>query len=87
MKTSDKVKQTNFYRTISEIIKSERLVKNRAERIENELGYQVETLPMGSGGVGQVKEMANGMVRIQIGYGVSNHNYAAAIEIDPYAIA
>lgn len=44
-------------------------------------GFSIETLPMGSGGVGQIKEMKDGTTRIQFGYGVSKHNYAKCLVV------
>lgn len=41
--------------------------------------YWFDDKPMGSGGVGQVKEMKDGTVRFQIGYGRGKHNYARVL--------
>ena len=43
--------------------------------------YKVKRLPMGSGGTGQLVEMSD-HYRVQIGYGVSRHNYAEAVIIN-----
>ena len=75
MKASD-----NQIKEIKSVINSNRLVIDRIEVLAK-LDYKVQHLPMGSGGVGQVKEMADGATRIQIGYGVTRHNYAYAVII------
>lgn len=49
----------------------------------NVKNFYFADLPMGSGGVGQVKEMKNGEVRIQIGYGRGVYNYARCMVITP----
>ena len=75
MKASD-----NQIKEIKSVINSNRLVIDRIEALNKE-GYTVQRVPMGSGGVGQVKEMSDGTTRIQIGYGVTRHNYAYAVII------
>lgn len=42
-------------------------------------GIEYDTFPMGSGGVGQIVEMAD-HYRIQVGYGKSNYAIAAIIK-------
>ena len=65
---------------IEKVVKSNRLVSDRIKALEK-LGFQVEELPMGPGGILQQKKMANGTTRIQIGYGHGRHNYAMAVTL------
>lgn len=61
---------------IQEIIRTQKTVEARkSEMFINDIQY--DTFPMGSGGVGQIKEMKD-HYRIQVGYGVGKHNYAVA---------
>lgn len=69
----------NELKEIENAINSNMLVDDRAEALEVS-GYEIDTFAMGSGGVGQVVEMKD-HYRIQIGYGVSRHNYAKAVVI------
>ena len=69
------------YSEIKSVVESNRLVEDRVSKL-TELGYNTEELPMGSGGVLQVKIMADGDVRIQIGYGKGKHNYAMCVVLD-----
>lgn len=64
---------------INEVIKKHRFVKDRVIELEK-MGFQVEIHPLGSGGVGQVKEMLT-EYRVQIGYGRSRYNYAYCVII------
>ena len=78
------MKAKNYREQLSEIksvVVNNRLIKDRVSKL-TELGYDVQELPMGSGGVLQVKEMANGDVRIQIGYGHGRSNYAMCVVLD-----
>lgn len=64
------------YAVIMSAIDSHRLVADRVKEIEA-AGISVDEFPMGSGGVRQIKEMRD-HYRVQVGFGVSNHNYAQA---------
>lgn len=75
----DKFKTTKSYKEVMSIVDQYRRVDDRIGDIEAQ-GYSIETLPMGSGGVGQVKEMSDHF-RIQISYGTSRHNYAHAVKV------
>lgn len=58
-----------------------RNVTKRNEYLES-LGYEIERKPMGSGGVGQIKEMTNlKEFRVQTSYGIGTYNYAYCIII------
>ena len=61
---------------IKEVIASEKHLNVRAQRIYD-LGYSVIEVPMGAGGVGQVREM-NDCYRVQISHGKGKYNYAYA---------
>lgn len=61
---------------IEKAIRENRLVSDRESELHR-AGIAYDTFPMGSGGVGQIKEMSD-HYRIQIGYGVGKHNYATA---------
>ena len=65
---------------IEKIVKGNRLVSERVSQLRA-LGFQVEELPMGPGGVLQQRKMANGKTRVQIGYGHGRHNYAMAVTL------
>lgn len=67
---------------IEKIISSNKSVKARIVEIEK-LGYKVNVYPMGSGGVGQKKKMADGTTRVQVSYGWGRYNYAYAVAITP----
>lgn len=71
--------QTLVYKNILKIISDNRLIKDRIKALEYS-EWNVDIFPMGSGGVGQVKEMSE-TIRVQIGYGTGKHNYAYAVEI------
>lgn len=66
-----------------------RLVNERIEYL-NELlannyfasNFYFSRKAMGSGGAGQMKEMKDGTVRFQLGYGVTRHNYADVLIIN-----
>lgn len=70
----------NNIKKIERIVKNNRLISDRVKALES-LGFSVKELPMGSGGVLQRKYMANGEIRIQVGYGHSRYNYAATVVI------
>ncbi len=78
------MKTKNYREQLAEIksvVESNRFVADRAGKLA-ELGYSTQELPMGSGGVLQVKEMRDGTVRVQIGYGHGRYNYAMCVVID-----
>lgn len=58
-------------------IKRHRLSSNRIDELR-EKGYTVKRVPMGSGGVGQIKQLKNEF-RFQITYGTGRYNYAYAV--------
>jgi len=63
--------------TINKVVNKHRLVDDRVDELESK-GFQVAKKPMGSGGVGQIKETKS-EIRYQIGYGTGKHNYAYAV--------
>lgn len=78
------MKTKNFkeqYNEIKNVVKSNRFVADRAGKLA-ELGYEVQELAMGAGGVLQIKEMRDGTIRVQIGYGHGRYNYAMCVVID-----
>jgi len=78
------MKTKNFkeqFEEIKNVVKSSRLVDDKVNKL-TELGYDVQELPMGSGGVLQVKEMRDGTIRVQIGYGHGRYNYAMCVVIN-----
>ena len=74
-----KAKFMNDYKRICNVIENTRLISERIEKLE-EMGYLVFEFPMGSGGVGQIKEMTNEK-RVQISYGHGKYNYAYAVQL------
>lgn len=68
-------KKQQLLSTISDIIYSERFVINRKLELDRH-DIRSDELPMGPGGVGQIKVMKDGSIRIQIGYGHGRYNYA-----------
>lgn len=68
------------YKKIMSVVKQNRLIADRISKL-TEMGYSVSEFPMGSGGVGQIREMS-GTIRIQISYGHGRHNYAHAVELE-----
>ena len=48
---------------------------------KSNIKYLFNELPMGSGGVGQIKEMKDGSIRFQIGYGHGRYNYATVLVV------
>lgn len=64
---------------IEKIVRENRLVSDRVKKLEK-AGFSVSELPMGSGGVLQIKKMAS-ETRVQIGYGHGRHNYAMAVTL------
>ena len=75
--TIEEFQKTETYRSIMENAKKYRLISERRKHLKK-CGFHVETKPMGSGGIGQVKKMSD-HYRIQVGYGVSKHNYALCV--------
>lgn len=89
MKNTEKQQiKTNFrssptYLFIKNCIKKYKSVDERVKAVEAGGCTVKENVPMGSGGVGQVKVMPKlNEIRIQISHGVSRHNYAYAVIID-----
>ena len=68
--------------TVIEKVIDARLVSDRCS-IAKDYELNVEELPMGSGGVGQFKVMADGTLRVQIGYGKGKYNYAMCVVVQP----
>jgi len=68
---------------MEQIIKNERLVANRIEKLEKE-GYRIEyNVAMGAGGVGQVRYFPRlGCHRIQVSAGYGQYNYATVVRIE-----
>lgn len=73
-----KMKLENALKLTNRAIEQYRKIDERIKVLEN-LGFTIEEKPMGSGGVGQVKAMKSGEVRIQIGCGHGRHNYAKCV--------
>ena len=71
------VKESATYKQIMQIVAANKTVSDRETEL-HKAGFTYNTFPMGSGGVGQVKIMAD-HIRVQIGYGVGKHNYATAV--------
>ena len=61
--------------SIKSAINSHYFVSQRINALTT-AGIETETAPMGSGGVGQIKELQSGKLRVQVGHGTSKHNYA-----------
>ena len=61
--------------SIKSAINSHHFVSQRIDEL-NSAGIETETAPMGSGGVGQIKSLQSGKLRVQVGHGTSKHNYA-----------
>lgn len=70
------VKESAAYKQIMQIVTANKTVSARETEL-HKAGFSYATFPMGSGGVGQIKEMKD-HYRIQVGYGVGKHNYAVA---------
>lgn len=65
-------------KVVKRSIENHSKIDNRVLELEN-MGFTIEEKAMGSGGVGQVRTMKSGEVRIQIGCGHSRHNYAKCV--------
>jgi len=74
MKTTD----ANYKEIMNVVNKHNRVINRENELME--MGYCVAERRMGSGGVGQIKNLKN-EIRIQIGYGHTGNNYASCIII------
>lgn len=65
-----------------DIIVENHFVKNREQELKKLFGKDcVKELPMGSGGVGQLKILKS-EARLQIGHGHGKHNYAKTLVIE-----
>lgn len=65
--------------TITKVVNENKRVSDRIEKLQK-LGYSVAEIPMGSGGVLQVKERRKETC-VQISYGRGIHNYAYAVRL------
>ena len=74
---------SNFYKYIRKCIDENRSIDKRIEEIEKG-GFDISNeVPMGSGGVGQIKVMRRlNEVRIQVTCGHGVNNYAKAVVLD-----
>lgn len=72
-------KKRRAYKKIMKVVDRNRLVSDRASELKG-MGYSVEEIAMGSGGVGNVKETQS-EYRVQIGYGKGKWNYASTVVI------
>jgi cysteine sulfinate desulfinase/cysteine desulfurase-like protein len=80
MKTHiEKFKASADYTIIKSVIERHYHIRERIRALSN-IGYDVEHVPMGSGGVGQIKNVKNA-IRMQISCGHGKHNYANAVVI------
>ena len=61
--------------SIKSAINSHHFISKRVDELDS-AGIETATAPMGSGGVGQIKSLQSGKLRVQVGYGTSKHNYA-----------
>lgn len=78
------MKTKNYREQLAEIksvVENNHFVDDRVSKL-TEMGYDTQELPMGSGGLMQVKEMRDGTIRVQIGYGHGRYNYAMCVVID-----
>lgn len=62
---------------IKTVINKYYFVNDRVNEL-TKLGYYIKKCPMGSGGKGQIKYLRN-EIRVQIGYGTSEYNYAMCV--------
>ena len=72
------MKKTDL-KTITKVVNENKRVSDRIKKLR-ELGYSVSEVPMGPGGVLQVKEL-NAETRVQISYGHAKYNYAYAVRL------
>lgn len=75
----NEIKQSAIYNNVLNIIKENRLIKDRV-KILNDLCLDIINKPVGSGGVGSIIFRKDG-VYIQISYGVTRYNYADIVKI------
>lgn len=68
----------NQIEQIAKIVDSNRLLKDRILQLEK-LGFFIERVRMGSGGVNRAKKMRDGTTRVQISCGYGKYNYAYAV--------
>ena len=71
---------------VDSAIAENHFIEKRREVLEKKLikigvKFHFDELPMGSGGVGQYKQMNDGSVRFQIGYGHGRYNYATVLVV------
>jgi len=71
------MKLSQNMQTIYQVINSCKRVSERIESLESK-GFIVDEKPMGSGGVGQVQQMAD-HYRVQISAGYGRNNYAKVV--------
>ncbi len=74
MKTLSK-NAKNRKEQVLKVIKNNYFINDRIDSLQN-MDFSVDEKAMGSGGVGQIKEV-KGCYRMQIGYG--RHNYAFVV--------
>lgn len=90
MRTLNQTTPSTIFQNVLDIVKTaiaqERLIEDRKYKVadffkENlpEVIFYFETLPMGAGGVGSIRPMKDGDIRIQIGSGSGKYNYAPCI--------
>lgn len=71
---------TTDYKRVMQVVSANRSVANRMKELAS-MGYSIDVAAMGSGGVGQVKEMKDSY-RIQISAGWGRYNYAHIVELN-----
>lgn len=74
------IKKSDDYIKIMNVVDSHRLVSKRESEL-TEMGYNVTTYSMGSGGVGNVIERQSHYY-IQIGYGSGKYNTASVVKLN-----
>ena len=82
MKTYNGLTAQEFAAEVNNAISGIRLIDDRISILRDlEFVGHFEEKPMGSGGVGQYKEMKDGTLRVQIGYGHGKSNYAMCLVV------
>ena len=76
---NDKIRETEIYKFVNNVIKKHRLISERENELIN-AGFFIKTISAGSGGVGQILRRKDG-VWVQIGYGKGQWNYANCVLI------